>query len=127
MDLVHRDDLPPETLAEFERFVQEHHPGMKVVCAGDVPDHKLSDQAKAMIAKMLERHERSVNEGRCFDCGCHMPDFPPSHGDWELPDGWNAMHQVTMDGEEGELVGFVCPACDNDETMYDASNLPEFD
>lgn len=127
MDLVHRDDLPPEALEAFEAFIKEKFPGAKVVCAGDVPEHLLSERTKEVIASVEKRQQTSISEGRCFDCGKFMENWPPSD-DGKLPEGWHTMRKTTIDDEEeGELMGFVCPECDREDGMIDFSQLPEIE
>jgi hypothetical protein len=117
MDLIHRDDIPLDVLAAFEAQMAEKHPGYKIVCAGDVSPDKIPAEVQDAIAQFKLRSTRSMAEGRCFDCGAHIPTWPEPGEDipegWELPEGWVTMRKVGLSAEElGEFMGFICPACD---------------
>ncbi len=123
MELIHRDDIPLDVLAAFEAEMAEKYPGFKIQCAGDVPVDKLPPQVLAMQEMLDQRSKCSLADGRCFDCGAHIPTWPEEGTfpeGWQLPEGWVTMRKAGINADEpGELMGFICPPCDaNDEPIH---------
>jgi len=106
MNSVHRDDLSPEMLSMLE----EQFPGMKIVCAGDVPESSLPPEVAKEIAEREAKNFRSLTEGRCLDCDVKMPGFPLNvvgcAEDWEPDEGW-----VWFEAGD-KIVAWQCPNCD---------------
>ena len=110
-NLIHRDDLPMEL---FEKLSQEL-PGIKVVCAGDVPPDQLPQGVLDALEELKFRHTRSLALGRCIDCDAQMPGYPPEGqevpSDWEPVKGWSWFTESGTD----IISCWQCPACDAKE------------
>ncbi len=108
--MTHRDDLSPELLQNLE----ELFPGMKIVCAGDLPDDKLPAEVLEQLAKIKENNLQSMAKGLCIDCGAKMPGYPEL-GE-ETPNDWSPAPGWTWFEEDGEMCAWQCPACNKAET-----------
>lgn len=113
-DLIHRDDIPMDVVAEIEKQFAESHPGMKVVFAGDHAG-ELPPEMAAVMAEIEDRQMAMLAGGLCMDCGAAMPNWADfEKEDWRPSPGWK--HFTSGEGESSELVGFQCPACDAKES-----------
>lgn len=111
MKPAHRDDLPPELLEMLEK----KFPGMKIVCAGDIPEGQMPEGLVAKIEAIKMAHAQSVVDGTCIDCGKKMPGYPADDEDfpegWQKADGWLCFTDISS----GEPSGWQCPECDAKE------------
>jgi len=107
---LHRDDLPMDVVAEIEKRLSEEVPGIKVIFAGDHENNLSPELLEA--AKAFEReHERLFCEGRCLDCQVQMDNWSDvDKEEWQPPAGWR--HFKNGDGEDADICGWQCPACD---------------
>ena len=111
-NLIHRDDMDMGDAEELVRHLQEEHPGLRVVFAGDVPDGQLPPAVREAAAQIEEAFQHSMLTGACLDCGAVMPNYPkPGEdmaADWQPAEGWK---HFQMRGPDG-LIAWQCPDCD---------------
>jgi hypothetical protein len=112
--IPHRDDLSPELLEVLTKL----YPGVKIICAGDIPYEKLPKEVKEAFSEMSTACDLSLVEGSCIDCGVKMPNYSPESDDWQPTQGWSHFEQ----GDE--IVAWQCPDCDQkEEKKYILINL----
>lgn len=100
---INRDDVPPELLEQFEKMANEA--GFKVICAGDIPG-ELPPEIQEAMNVLQKRHDDSMMNGTCLDCGANMPNYPPDNDDWEPAEGW------TWFTSNDSIIAWQCPDCD---------------
>ncbi len=112
MKPVKREDLPEEGVNKIIEELQKLHPGMEVKFAGDEEEESGEEDIELgiFLAALKGKHERTLGEGVCLDCGKKVPcNWPPDEG--EFPEDWSMFFGMGEGGEE-ELQFIVCPECD---------------
>lgn len=102
-------EMPPEILEEL----QKRHPGMQVICVGDMPQSALPPEISDMVLNVEKMHARSLGEGRCIDCDKQMSNYPTTAEAMEIfqPEkGW------TWFENDGVIAAWQCPDCDDQES-----------
>lgn len=110
MELIHRDDIPFEIVEELVKALQELHPGMKIVFAGDMSPEDMTEEVTAVSESIIKRQLEHIAEGYCFDCGKICPRPWPPEGDGTLPEGWVIYTEI----ESSKNPILTCPECDKE-------------
>lgn len=103
--MIHRDDMDMDDAESIVKMLQEKHPGMKVVFAGDAASPEQEEKSRAIHLEMARR----FIDGRCHTCNAKMP------GKWDeedcdLADGWEYFESI---GDE-PMGMLECPTCGSD-------------
>lgn len=96
-ELMHRDDLSPEEIAELEQLL-----GRRVVCAGDIAGSMTFEQLQQLDLALDELRE-SWRQRVCASCGEELP----AYVDPDKPD--SAWYRI--DVEKADFDMLICPAC----------------
>ncbi len=105
-----KEDIPEDVRKELEKQLSELYPGMEIKYAAECPPP--SEEAQKQIQQMHRKHQLSIRDGTCVDCGAKMPNYEDleENDDWKPAEGWS---WFTEPNDTVPLF-WQCPACGTD-------------
>lgn len=91
--------------------LQAEHPETRIIFADDLT--ALPSKVREQVDRFIERADRCLAVGRCFECGRQIPGtWPPPVTDEpvDLPAGWALYLSL---GDESGPIMLICPGCDS--------------